>query len=199
MYLNGEAQPSPVGEGTVYTWESTLLQEGDNLLEFYAPGYLDPIATRTVVLTPPPAPVITVTSHTEGEVVTQSPIVLTGTVVNPVESLTIDGIEMPLEGSGFTMEHLDLFEGDNVIEITAKGPGAHAETTTRTLNLFYQSSELPREVWWQALEKHTSGMNSPLRRIYSIAPGKCFIPLEKGGRMSSIRTGHRLKSYPIIE
>ncbi|WP_226668074.1 PQQ-binding-like beta-propeller repeat protein [Microbulbifer aggregans] len=146
MYLNGIKQSSPDVNGTTYSWSNPLLQEGNNLIELYVPGYMEPVSTRTIVLMPPPAPIVIVSSHSEGEVVTDSPIVLIGSVANPVESLSINGFDVELDGGNYTFEHLDLFDGSNAIEIVAKGPGSHGKVTNHTLNLVYQSSEPPREV-----------------------------------------------------
>ncbi|WP_444940659.1 PQQ-binding-like beta-propeller repeat protein [Microbulbifer sp. ZKSA004] len=136
----------PTVNGTTYTWDNQLLEEGGNSMEFYMSGYLDPIATRTIYLTPPAPPVITVTSHSEGQSVSQLPMTLSGKVENPVESLRINGIEVAMDGENFTVPQWDLAPGNNEIRIVAEGPGNHGKTTVHTLNLYSQVSEVAQEV-----------------------------------------------------
>ncbi|WHI49548.1 hypothetical protein P3339_13825 [Microbulbifer sp. MLAF003] len=145
MYMNDQVY-YPAKNGSIFSWDSLVMGEGSNFMEFYAPGYLQPVATRTINLTPPPAPVITITSHTEGEVVTALPIALRGTVQNPVGSLTINGMDVKLDGEDFIVPYWDLHEGNNTIEIVAKGPGTHGKETVHSFNLINQSNEAPRQI-----------------------------------------------------
>lgn len=146
LYINGVNRGSPSQSGTTNTWSGLTLPAGPNLLEIYVKGYLAPIATRTLNLVPPPAPVINVTSHTEGEMLTQSPITLTGTIENPVVSVTVNGIAVTLNGQGFTLDHVPLYNGSNTLTIVATGPGTNGPVTTREFNLNFVNSTPPRDV-----------------------------------------------------
>ncbi|MCA1779694.1 MAG: thrombospondin type 3 repeat-containing protein [Xanthomonadaceae bacterium] len=146
LYVNGVNRGSPSQSSTTNTWSGLTLPAGPNLFEIYVRGYLAPIATRTLNLVPPPAPVISITSHTEGETLTQSPITLTGMIENPVVSVTVNGIAATLNGQGFTLDHVPLYNGSNTLTIVAAGPGTNGPVTTREFNLNFVNSTPPRDV-----------------------------------------------------
>ena len=146
LYLNGVNKGFPVQSGTTNTWNNLTLVPGNNVIEVYVKGYLAPLATRNISLVPPPAPVINVTSHSEGETVTQAPVTISGTITNPVASVTVNGIKAALNGQDFSLDHVPLFNGQNTVEIVATGPGSNGLVTRLDLVLNYLNSTPPRTV-----------------------------------------------------
>jgi hypothetical protein len=146
LYVNGVNKGSPVQSGTTNTWSGVTLPVGASQFAIYVKGYLVPVAVRNVNLVPAPAPVINVTSHTDGATVTQSPITLSGTIVNPVTSVTINGIAATLTGQNFSLGHVPLYNGMNPIPIVATGPGSNGLTTTRNFNLNFVNSIPPHNL-----------------------------------------------------
>lgn len=140
LYVNGTLRSTANATGGQVSWSNIVLDNvGANLLEIQLQGYMAPVASLTLNLVPPPDPVITISSHSQGQVVTASPVVISGSIQNPFASVTVNGIPAVINGSGFSLEHVGLANGLNTITVVAVGPGTHGATVSYDLQLDYQN------------------------------------------------------------
>lgn len=166
LFVNGNLQRSSTVSGGQISWTGiTLDNVGANLLEVQMDGYLAPVTSLTLNLVPPADPVITVSSHTQGQVVTTAPVVISGSVQNPFVSVTVNGIPATINGSDFSLEHVDLANGLNTINITAVGPGTHGATVSYDLQLDYQNPLPPLALQLPA------GGGTPVYHEFVTTPG----------------------------
>ncbi|MFK5950989.1 MAG: thrombospondin type 3 repeat-containing protein [Methylococcales bacterium] len=141
--------PTVVGNQLIWDWVYYyMLLEGDNIIQIYNMDYpTTPAAEITVNLVGSPAPIITITSPQNGDTVTSAPITITGTIQNSSEYIDAvyqnrNGyVSAVVTGSSFTIEHVDLADGLNVIEIDASGEPPFYSGNSETININYQSSE----------------------------------------------------------
>jgi len=140
LSVNGQRRGGSVSvTGGVASWSSILLDNlNANLLEFFVEDYILPVQSLTLNLVPPADPIISVTSHSDSEVVTVAPVTITGTIQNPFVSVTVNGIAAAINGNSFSLDHVDLSNGLNTVVIEATGPGSFGATTTTNLQLNYQ-------------------------------------------------------------
>ena len=145
LFINGsKINAVPVVVGNQVTWSNvSLLVPGINQIQFFADEYYLPVAEFTLDLVPLPAPVINVTSHIDGETVTQAPVTLIGTIQNAFTSVTVNGRSATLNGNTFSIDHIDLVNGINDIEIMTQSPGVTGAAASLSFTLNYQSSETP--------------------------------------------------------
>ncbi len=83
------------------------------------------------------APVVSVTSHTDGQTVTAPTADLAGTAsdaTSGVVSVEINGEAAVLNGNSWSLENFALDEGANVITITAGDAAGHSKVITITIN-----------------------------------------------------------------
>ncbi len=146
LFINGtEIQNSgPVVSGNEYAWGNIeTLTSGINQIKVFADEYSLPMLEFTLDLVQLPAPIINVTSHTDGETVTQAPVVISGNIQNAFSSVTVNGRSVTLNGNNFSIDHIDLTNGINTIEIVSQSTGITEATTSLNFTLDYQSAEIP--------------------------------------------------------
>lgn len=138
LFVNGQSRGSRVASGGQVSWSNVTLDNLDaNSIEIYVDGYLDPATSITLYLVPPADPIINVTSHSDGETVTAAPVGIAGNIQNPFVSVTVNGIEADINGSSFSVDHIDLANGANTITIEAVAPGTHGSTVQSQLLINY--------------------------------------------------------------
>jgi len=122
MHVNGEVKTSRVSGSTVpavMSFDPRFTTAGNQFIEIYAKYYANPVATINLNYSPPPLPVISVTSHTQGQIVTSAPVKIAGTITNDFTTVKVNGFQAVVNGNNFSIDHVDLFNGTNTITIEA--------------------------------------------------------------------------------
>ena len=149
VFINGAELKyvAPTINGNQYTWSGiSVLQSGINQIKIYADEYVAPVAEISLDLVVAPAPVVTITSHIDGEVVTASPVSIIGTIQNTFSTLQVNGRDAVVNGNTFSVDHIDLINGANIIDVYADAPGSNGGSVSFSFTLNYQSSETPVNV-----------------------------------------------------
>lgn len=149
LYINGNELKyvTPTISGNQYTWSNiNVLQSGVNQIQIYADEYVAPVAEILLDLVVAPAPIVTITSHIDGEVVTASPVSIVGTIQNTFSTIQVNDRDAVVNGNTFTVDHIDLINGANIIDVYADAPGSNGGSASFSFTLNYQSSEAPVNV-----------------------------------------------------
>ncbi len=114
------------------------LTQGINVIRVKAKDKAGNESTASVFVTlDTTPPTVTLTSPVSGSIMNNATTTITGTVNEPVASVTINGQAAQVSGTGFTLANFTLVEGDNTITAEAvdragNSGGATAEVTLDT-------------------------------------------------------------------
>lgn len=203
LFINGNKIQSrgPVVSANQFVWSNiSSLTSGSNQIQVFADEYTLPVAELTLDMVALSAPVINVTSHADGETVTQAPITISGNIENFFTRIVVNGRNATLSGSVFSIDHIDLVEGVNVINVTAYSPSLTGMQTNYSFILNYLSSETAMSVLipngGHAIIRHEFVTTNELwSQVDTVVPVYINSPTNFYGARGSIEklTGNRLR------
>lgn len=85
------------------------------------------------------APVVSITSHQNGQYLNSQTITLSGSIDDPAATVTVNGQAAQVSGDSFSYAGLPLTEGPNSITVSATDPAGNTGTATITINLDTQA------------------------------------------------------------
>jgi len=121
---------------TGYSLSGLMLGEGTNTISVQATDVAGNIGTASIpVLIDTIVPTIQITSPRQNDYLNTSHVMVSGTVSEPVISLTINGIPAIITGNGFNLSGVALAEGANTIVVQAVDQAGNIGTKSVTVNL----------------------------------------------------------------
>jgi len=121
---------------TSFSLSGLMLGEGTNTISVQATDEAGNIGTASItVLIDTFVPTIQITSPRQNDYLNTSHVIVSGTVSEPVISLTINGIPAIITGNGFNLSGVALTEGTNTIVVQAVDQAGNIGTNSVTVNL----------------------------------------------------------------
>jgi hypothetical protein len=172
LYVNGVQVSSLAATAAIATSTNPLQIGGDSLYGQFFQGMIDEVRVYNVALTvtqiqadmntpvggtPPPdttGPAVAITSHTNNQTVTTSPITVSGTASdsglgnNGIFSVTVNGIAATggtATGSATAnwSQSITLSPGANTITVVAKDNSTNQNSTTVSITVTYSATQTP--------------------------------------------------------
>ncbi len=93
------------------------------------------VETAVVTVADTTPPVFSITSPSDLQVFTSSPITLTGTIDDPMATLQVNGTQGTVSGGTFTVNNVPVQEGQNTLAVVANDPAGNSSQSVIQVSL----------------------------------------------------------------